>query len=250
MTKADNTQTVVSDSGKVTQITFEDDLHKLAHEQLVGFITQRNALVSQANAAHGNREELAHSITETSDDPEIVAAREARDEAIMTLHKLVTPKVEDMLSNAEQNTADLDEKVKELDKKIKPGLTYYKQMYSEDAVNALPSQVRSKQGSMGGGGGGGRRIRGYEIVTLIDGEEQGHENTAGLAKYLDVETVTLQEQFFSAAGNPKALKDAPDVVEFDVAFKEVDEDGNESDNSAHVTFTRQAKDEAPEADES
>ncbi len=243
MAKDSNTQTVVDDKGHVSEVTFVDDMHKLAHTQLVNFITQRNALVSQANAASGNKEELAHSITETSDDPQIVAAREARDEAIMTLHKLVTPKVNDMLENSEQNTADLDEQVKELDKKIKPGLTYYKQVYGDETAKALPTQVRSKQGSIGGSGGGGRRIRGFEIVTVIDGDEQQHENMAGLAKYLDVETATLQEQFFSAAGNPKALKDAPDTVEFDVAFKEVDEEGTESDASAHVVCTRVVKDD-------
>ncbi len=234
------TETVVNDSGEVVKLEFKDELQELAYRQLVTFINERNGNVATANAAHGDRASLIESLTETSDDAAIVAAREARDEAMMRLHELVTPKVQHILDNAESSVAEVEEKIKELDKKIKPGLTFYKLNYGEDAVKGLPAQVRIKGGSGGTSSGGGRRIRNFEIVTTIDGEELLHENMASLAKYLDVETSTLQDKFF---GDAKSLKDVPDVVEFDVPFTEVDEDDNKSENTAHVTATRQVKDD-------
>lgn len=235
------TETHVTDAGEVLKVEFVDEMHQMAHEQLVKFINERNSYVSQANAAHGDRASLVENLTESSDDPAIVAAREARDEAIMRLHELVTPKVNHILENAESSVAEVEEKIKALDKKLRPGLQYYKLNYGDETAKALPAQVRIKGGSAGGSTGGGRRIRNFEIVTTIDGEELAHENMASLAKYLDVETATLQDKFF---GDAKTLKDVPDVVTFEQEFTEVDEDDNKSTNTAVITATRVHKDEA------
>jgi hypothetical protein len=246
------TQTAVTEDGQVLTLNYVDEVHELMHKQLAGLIGQRNSLVAQANAASGDRQSLADSITETSDDAEIVQAREARDEAIMRLHSLVTPKVNEIMENAEGSKAETEEKVKELDKKVRTGLTYYKSLYTnEDFVKAMPSLVRVKGGA-GTTGSGGRRIRGYEVEAEVDGEVTGFENFATLAKWLNVETTVLQDKFFEAAGNPKALKDAPDTVSFSLSFTDVDEDGNESENEAAVTATRTAKpkDEAADATDS
>lgn len=235
------TETVVNDEGQLMTINYVDEVHELMHKQLVGLIGQRNTLVAQANAASGDRQALVTSITENDEDPEIVAAREARDEAIMRLHELVTPKVQAIMESANEGKAETEEKVKDLDKKVRTGLTYYKSLYpNEDFVKAMPALVRVKGGT-GGTGSGGRRIRGYEVEAEVDGEVTGFENFAGLAKWLNADTVTLQDKFFEAAGNPKALKDAPDEVKFTFAFTDVDEDGNESENEAVVTATRTVK---------
>lgn len=246
--------TAVTEGGEVLTLNYEDEVHELMHAQLVGLITKRNALVSQANAASGDRQSLVHSITENDEDPEIVQARQARDEAIMRLHELVTPKVNAALEAAKEGTDGLEEQVKELDKKVRTGLTYYKSLYTnEDFVKAMPSLVRVKGGT-GGTGSGGRRIRGYDVEAEVDGEVTGFDNVAGLAKWLNADTNALQEKFFEAAGNPKALKDAPDEVKFKFAFTDVDEDGNESDNEAIVTLTRTVKpsnaNDAEESEES
>jgi len=235
------TETVVNEGGEVMSLTYVDEVHELMHKQLVGLIGQRNSLVAQANAATGDRQALVESITESSDDPDIIAARTARDEAIMRLHTLVTPKVNAIMENAQEGKAETEEKVKELDKKVRTGLTYYKSLYTnEDFVKAMPSLVRVKGGT-GGTGAGGRRIRGYDVEAEVDGEVTGFDNFAGLAKWLNVETTVLQDKFFEAAGNPKALKDAPDTVTFSLPFTDVDEDGNESENEAAITATRTVK---------
>lgn len=244
------TETVVSDEGQVMSLTYVDEVHELMHKQLVNLIGQRNTLVAQSNAASGDRQALVTSITENDEDPDIVQAREARDEAIMRLHQLVTPKVQAIMDNANEGKAETEEKVKDLDKKVRTGLTYYKSLYdNEDFIKAMPALVRVKGGT-GGTGSGGRRIRGYEVEAEVDGEVTGFDNVAGLAKWLNADTSALQEKFFEAAGNPKALKDAPDTVTFKFAFTDVDEEGNESENEAIVTATRTVKpSEAAEADE-
>src|SRR5690606_11951432 len=109
------------------------------------------------------------------------------------------------------------EAVKELESKIRPGITYLKKMYGEASAKALPDMVRAR---VARSGGGGRRIRGYELAVSVNGEEYGFENFAAASKDLGVPTEVLQAKFFEAAGNPAALKDAPDTVDFAITAQE------------------------------
>lgn len=226
---------------ETTTPEFQDEMQELTFKQLNQFIAKRNDLVGMANAATGDRVTLTESLTESSDDPEIIAAREARDEAIMLLHKLVTPKVEEIIANSSGELETLEAKIKDIDTKLKPGLNYYKKVYGDEAAEHFSPQARLKGLKVGPVGGGGRRIRGYKVETTVDDETTLHENFASAAKYLDVDTTLLQDAFFTAAGNPKQVKDAPDRVEFSVQFTEVDEDGNESVNSSDIVAFRETE---------
>ena len=221
-----------------TQVTFKDAMHEMAYKQLADLTKKRNALVGRANAAHGDRVTLTEQITEESTDPEIVKAREARDEAIMLLHKLVTPQVDEVMADAKSSIDGIEKELKDLDTTLKPGLTYLKKMYGEEAVNGLPKMARL-QGLRISGGGGGRRIRGFHVEVTADGEETvTFDNFAGAAKYLDVETSVLQEAFFTAAGNPEKIKDAPDEVDFEITYTEVDDDENTTEKKASLSAFR------------
>lgn len=210
-----------------TEIKFTDEMQELTHKQLAKFITDRNALVGKANAASGDRVTLTEQITENSTDSEIVAARQARDEAIMRLHELVTPQVEAIVADSQGSMDEVEASIKEIDSKLKPGLTYYRKLYGEDAAGALPTQERLK-GTQIRSGASGRRVRGFRVEVTLDGETTGFENFTQAAKFLDVETADLQSKFFEAAGNPKQVKDAPNEVKFAVNITEVDEDENET----------------------
>src|SRR5690606_690370 len=149
-----------------------------------------------------------------SDDPEIVAAREARDAAIEQLEALVGPKVESLISEGAEGLAEAEAKVKELDARVRPGVTYYKKVYGDEAAEALPTLTRARSSRISNSGSGGRRIRGFNVKVTADGEVETFENFAAAGKYLDVDTTVLQDAFFDASGNPKQIKDAPDEVSF------------------------------------
>lgn len=234
-------------STETTPLAFVDEMHELTHKQIEKFINERNALVGQANAANGDRVTLTEQITENSTDPAIVEAREMRDEAIMRLHELVTPKVNEIVENAAGSVVEVEESIKEIDGKLKPGLTYYKKVYGEDAAKHLPSQERLK-GTQIRSGGGGRRVRGFKVDVTVDGETTTFDNFASAAKYLEVDTTDLQEKFFEKAGNPKQVKDAPDVVNMTINYTEVDEDETETEKEAFVKAWRPTANETP-ADE-
>lgn len=220
--------------------TFPDEMSELAFNQVSALVADRNAKVGKANAAHGDRVTLTDQITENSTDKEIVKWRKQRDEAELKLHDLVKAEVDRVIADAEGSVKELEEEIGALDEKIKPAITYIKKMYGEALAKHLPSLERVKGMSVRTGGGG-RRIRGYRVVTEIDGEVTEHENVAAAAKYLDVDTKELQEAFFTAAGNPAKLKDAPDEVTFEVTFTEVYEDSDEKvEKTANVTATREA----------
>ncbi len=215
-----------------TEPVFSDELAEVAFNSIKELIVARNALVGQANAAHGDRVTLTEQITENSTDAKIVAARKQRDDAIMALHELVTPQVEKTIADAAGSVGAIEEEVKAHDEKIKPGVTYLKKMYGESPTSPatfLPSLERVKGMTVRAGGGGGRRIRGFNVITTVDGESQEHENFASAAKWLEKETTDLQEAFFEAAGQPKQVKDAPDEVEFEVEFTETYEDSDETE---------------------
>jgi hypothetical protein len=233
--------------------TFQDDMHKMQFDLLNGLINERNSLVGQFNAVSGDEETLTEQIRESDDDPEIVAAREAWAEAYLNLMALVEPKVKAIIANTQGSTEELEKQIKELDTKLKPGLTYFKKMYGENAAKYFDSQDRVRGAIRAGGGG--KRVRGFDVIVTIDGEDRQFENAAGAAKFIggDVETSDLQKAFFEKAG-VEASKDAPDVVSLTLDFVEVDGDGNKTDKQAFVKFVRSnasndAEAETNEADE-
>lgn len=235
---AEETETEQSNDEATKPVEFQDDMQRLAYEQIAGLITRRNHLASTANAANGNALDLKEQLTEESDDPEIVEARDARDAAINLLEELVAPKVKEMLENATEGLGDIETELKDIDDKLKPGMSFYKKLYGDDAAKELPSTVRLRGVRIGNAGTGGRRVRGFNVTVTVDGEVEEFENFASAAKYLDVETSQLQEAFFNAAGNPKQVKDAPDKVSFQATFTEVDEDENETEKTATVLAYR------------
>lgn len=235
---------------------FPDEMAELSFKTLSDLIANRNSEVGKVNAVKGDRQTLTEQIEAQSTKPEIVEARErvakiqeALDEAVMALHAVVTPEVNSLLEDAESSVKDTEAKVKEYDEKIKPGLKYFKKMYGENLAKHLPALARLKGFSTKGAGATGRRVRGFDVAVTIDGETTAFENMAQAAKYLEVETATLQEAFFKASGK-ESLKDVGDRVDFNVTFTEVDEAGAESENTAQVVATRTVKhDEAEASDE-
>lgn len=233
---------------------FPDEMAEMAFRQLEKLINDRNAEVGKINAVKGDRQTLTEQLEENSTSPAAVDARKRRDaaqaaldEAIMDLHKAVQPEVDSLLANAEGSVKDIEEKVKEMDSTIKPGINYFKKLTSEELAKHLPPLQRLKGFSTKGAGSTGRRVRGYDVAVSIDGEVTGFENLASAAKFLDVETAVLQEKFFEAAGNPAKLADAPDRVDFTVAYVETYDDGSTEDKEAQVVAER-SKSEATESE--
>lgn len=223
---------------------FSDEMQELSFKTLEGLIKERNSLVGTINAANGDRLDLVEQLTEESTDPDIVAAREARDEAINALNDLVRPKVEEIIADAGASVEEATEKVKELDGKLKPGISYYKKMYGDEAAEFFTPTVRSRSMRIGSSGTGGRRVRGFNLTVTADGVVEEFENFATASKYLGVETPVLQEAFFKAAGDPKQVKDAPDQVQFNVTFTATDEDENEVEVNASILAYRPDADDA------
>lgn len=216
---------------------FQDPMHEMQFQTLNQMIVTRNDLVGRFNAATGDRVTLTEQIRENSTDPEIVAAREAYSEAYLALEALVKPVVDKIIADSQGATDELETSIKDLDAKLKPGLTYFKKMYGEQAAKYFTEQHRIK-GAQIRSGASTRRIRGFNVIVTIDGESKEFDNAAGAAKHIgDVETSDLQNAFFTKAG-VEASKDAPDSVELVVNFKEVDGDGNETEKEAFVKFYR------------
>ena len=224
------------------EIVFQDDIHEMMHTKFVGLIKERNSFVGRANAANGDALALKEQITEESTDSDIVAARNARDEAIEALEALVKPQVESMVNNASEGLAETEASIKSIDEKLKPGLRFFKSVYGDDAFDKLPKQVRPKGMRLSNTGTSGKRIRGFNVKTTIDGDITEFETFSQAAKYLDEDTSALQNAFFSAAGTD-TLKDAPNEVSFNVTFTEVDEDGIESKKDASIFAYRTEPDE-------
>lgn len=221
---------------------FVDAMHEAAFNQLAAFIHERNSHVGKANAANGDRMTLTEQITEESTDPKIVKAREARDAAIMQLHELVTPQVDKIMTDAKGSVEEIEKAIKDIDAKLKPGVTYFKRVYGDESAEALPTQARLKGVRINSGGGSGRRVRGFNFIVNYAGETEECENAAGVAKFLgDIETSIVQEAFFQAA-EVDASKDAPDTVEFALTLTETDEDGNESESAAQIKAYRTKSD--------
>lgn len=218
---------------------FQDEMHKMQFDLLNGLIAKRNSLVGRFNAASGDRVSLTEQIRESDDDPAIVEAREKWSQAYLDLMALVDPKVNAIIEGSQGSQEELEKNIKDLDLKLKPGITYFKKMYGENAAKYFATQERVKGAIRASGGG--KRVRGYDVIVTIDGEDRQFENAASAAKFIggEVETSDLQNAFFSKAGVEKS-KDAPDVVSMTLDFTEVDGDGNKTEKQAFVKFVRSA----------
>lgn len=217
----------------MADVKFSSAMQKMQFEGLVEFIHQHNKLVSRINASTGDRDSLAESIRE-SDEFESIRNKIAELEEQLT--NAVNAKVDKALENANEDTTAIQEEAKELKSTISSGTAYYKKLYKDDTVDALPKVERVK-GTRSGGGGGGRRVRGYNVIVTVGDEVTEYDNFAGAAKALGVETASLQEQFFAKAGVEK-IKDAPEEVSFGVSWVDVAEDGTETPVSATVKAYR------------
>jgi hypothetical protein len=247
----------MTDTATETQTTeneapvFPDEMAKASFEVLSNLIKERNSKVSQINAAKGDQQTLMEELRESSDNPDAVAAREARDkaqealdEAILALDKAVRPEVQEVMAKA-GDTKEAEAKIKEYDEKVKPGANFFKKMYGEDLAKHLPPLSRLRGFSTKGAGSSGRRVRGYSVDLTVDDEKRSFDNLASAAKYLSLDTTQIQEKFFEAAGiGDGPLKNAPDRVDFTVEYTETDEDGNTESTVAHFVATRDVKDDS------
>lgn len=225
---------------EVKEPSFKDPMQEMTYKGLVELINEYNSIVSNLNAASGDRVSLTDEITEKSTDPKIVKAREERDAAIMRLDELVRPEVEKRIQNASGDLEAQTEKVKELNGTIKPGLSYYAKLYGEDTKDTFPQLVRARSARIGSSGTGGRRIRGFNLIVTVGEDIQEFENFSSAAKWIGVETATLQDKFFEAAKTDK-VDDIPDKVSFSAVFSSADEDGKEESVEASVVAVRQAE---------
>lgn len=232
---------------KPKEQTFKDALQKAQFEELNKMILSRNDLVGRANAASGDRLTLTEQIRENSTDPDIAEAREQMSQWSLKLDELVKPIVDKMVEDSKGSIDDLESKIKEADGTLKPGLTFYRKMYGDDAAGFFADLARLK-GIQVRSGGGGRRIRGYTIfVTLGDSDKTvGYENFSSAAKAIGVDTLDVQQAFMAKAGTEDAAK-FPPVVEFLIDYPHTDKDGNKSTLQAQVRAEK--NEEEPASDE-
>lgn len=229
-----NDDTVSEEPEAPKELIFQDEFHRLTHEKLVESIAELNALVARSNAANGDRAELRETITETSTDPDIIAAREARDAALDALYELVTPLVEKTVNDGAENQQQVEAKIKEMDQTVTPGISFYKKLYGEKSAEHLPKKKRLTGARLLNSATGGRRIRGFNVVVTVNGEVSEYDAFSKAAKAMDVETSVLQDLFFDAAGKPEKVKDAPDKVRFSATITETDEDGQSTEVEADI----------------
>jgi hypothetical protein len=215
-------------------VEFKSAMQKMQFDGLEEMIGEHNALVTQVNAATGDRDALYESIV---NKPEF---EDLRNQIAVLQERLdghVNEQVEKALSADSGDTAEATEKAKELKSTIASGLSYYKKLYGEDAAEAFTKVERLKGVRVGGGGGGGRRVRGFNVVVTIGDDVEEFENFAGAAKALGIDTSELQDHFFAKGGAEK-LKDLPDEVEFVLNWTDVDDEGNETPASAEIRAYR------------
>ncbi len=210
---------------------FKDEFQRLAFNSIVEQTELLNSKISEYNAINGDVLDLREELTENSDNPEIIAAREARDEAINRLHALVTPIIEEKRSNVEGSLESLQAEIKELSSTVNAGSKYYTTLYGNETE--FPKKKTLRGARVGNAGVGGKRIRGFNVVVKVDGDVEEFQNFSAAAKFLDVDNSVLQDKFFEVAGTDKS-KDAPDKVSFTVEFTEVDEDENQTTKTADI----------------
>jgi hypothetical protein len=224
-------------------LVFKDNLHEMQHQMFSELITKRNDLVGRLNAATGDRQSLTEQIRENSTDPAIVEAREKWSQAYEELMALVTPVVEETITNSAGSTDELETEIKAVDETLKPGLTFYKKVYGEDAFKHFPTQERLK-GAASVRGTGGRRVRGFNLLVQMGDKTQEFENFTQAAKFLEIDTSDLQTAFFKKAGT-EVLKEVPNEVKITLTITNTDENGTETSEDAFITAYRtETKEEA------
>ena len=231
------------------QPNFPDEVSKITFKQIEGLTAQHNNLVGRLNAIKGDPLTLMENLRETSSDPKVVEIREQLEKVRLQEQRLITamddalkPEYEATRKDSEAKVTEIEAEVKTVAEKVRAATNYYKKMY-EELAEFLPKVERAKGASrVGGSATGGRRIRGFSFTVTDKGQDTEHANVAQVAKALNVETDTLQNGFFSAAGNPESSKDAPNTVEWSVTV-------GEGDDQRSVTIVGHRKDGEAEQSE-
>lgn len=223
---------------------FPDQVSEITFNQIVGLTKEHNSLVGTLAAVKGDPHTLMETLRENSTNADAVRIREElekvrlHEQRLLTeMDKAIQPEYEETRKNAEAKSGEIEANLKTVAEKVRAATNYYKKMY-EDLAEYLPKLERVKgQGRVGGSATGGRRIRGFDFTVTDKGENTTHENVAQVAKAINVETETLQQGFFSAAGNPESSKDAPNTVEWTV-------EAGEGDDKRTVTIVGHRKEDA------
>jgi len=235
-------------------LKFPDALAEAAYNQIIVETGNHNKLIGQINAVKGDPVQLMDSLRETSKVKAAVAARKqvedaklALAEAEEALDSAVKPEFDEARSDAEGKVSSLEEEAKEKNGLVRAAVTYFKKshakFFDENKVGErLPKLDRLKGQGGTRSGTGGRRIRGFDIVTVIKGETKQYENMSEVAKDLNVETADLQAGFFAKAGDGP-LKDAADKIEWTITVG----DGTPEAYDVAFTATRKADDSTEDA---
>jgi hypothetical protein len=231
-----------------------DEFGQDAKNRLAATIEQRNSVVAQLKATQGDPQELLETLRDTSDDERIVKMRQQIDtlnDKLLELEtkrdELLKPLVEQMRAEAAKGSEGVVEKADALDKTVKAGINYLKELYGEGALEGLPVVIpRKNRATPGKGGEGAKRIRGFDwhvdgvLKTSRDAKGVERSNTAAAAKEIGVETLALQEKFWEAAGTRDSDK-YPARVEFEVTVGE-----GEAAKTHKVLAVRLTKEETPQ----
>lgn len=219
-----------------------DEFGQMAKDRLRSSIEQHNTLASRVKAATGDPQALLDNLRETyteGDAGKITAAIEDLDnkrEALFAKRdEILKPIVASMVEDAKAGVGDAEQQAADLLKTIKAGQKYLSDLYGEGAIEDLPKVVGKRAASSGSGGTGQRRVRGFDVyidgtlATAADAQGVKKSNLAAAAKALGVDTESLRDSFFSAAGSEDS-KAWPAKVEFDVTVTE-----GEGDDAKSVT---------------
>lgn len=232
-----------------------DEFGQDAKNRLATAIEARNALVAQLRASQGDPQELLETLRETSTDEQVAKLRtqieqldDKREQLFTKRDDLLKPIVEQMRNDSAAGSEDVSAKADALDKTVRAGMNYLKELYGDASLEGLPAVLaRKNRATPGKGGGeGGKRIRGFDwsvdgvLQTSRDAKGVERSNTAAAAKELGIDTVALQEKFWEAAGTRDSDK-YPARVEFTVTVGEGD-----SATTSTVVAARLTKDETPQ----
>lgn len=228
-----------------------DEFGNMAKARLKDSIEQHNTLASRVKAATGDPLALLDNLRETYTEGEVgkyTAAIEEidnkREALFVKRDALLTPIVEKMVEEAKAGVGDAEQQAADLLKTIKAGQKYLSDLYGEAAIEDLPKVVGKRAASTGSGGTGQRRVRGFDVyidgslATAADAQGNKKSNLAAAAKALGVDTESLRDSFFAAAGSEDS-KAWPAIVEFDVTVTETDDDGKETQVSKHLVCKKQ-----------
>lgn len=236
-----------------------DDFGKQAVEQASALIAQRNEKVGILQAAQGDPQGLLEALRKSSDNAEVVKINGQIDKVNDQLLALETkrdeilkPVVEEMRANAASQAETVTAEVDTIDAKVKSARNFIKQMYGEAALDLLPDMLGRKNRPSHDGEGGGKRVRGFdvyvdgELATQRDGQGNVRSNFAAAAKLAGVDTVTLQEGFWTAQGTQNS-KEFKERVEFTVTQPKGNEDGSDKERAIVAVKTPEHKEADAEA---